>query len=70
MQDSAYTLFIIFGCLWILMGAAAVIALLKSENQELRFGKWGLIVALPIVIPFILALLYQVARPFILKYLF
>ena len=69
MQDSAYTLFIIFGCIWILMGVAAVIALLKSENQELRFGKWGLIVALPIVIPFILALLYQVARPFILKYL-
>jgi hypothetical protein len=52
------------------MGAAAVVAVLKSDNQELQFGKWGLIVTLPIVIPFTLALLYQVARPFILKYLF
>lgn len=69
MQNSAYTIFIIFACIWILMGAAVVIALLKSENQELRFGKWGLIVAIPIVLPLILALIYQLVRPFILKYL-
>ena len=68
MQDSPYIIFIAFGCIWVLMGSAAVIALLKSNNQEVRFGKWGLIVALPIVVPFILALIYQVARPFIVKH--
>jgi predicted neutral ceramidase superfamily lipid hydrolase len=65
MQDSAYIIFIAFACIWILIGAAAVIALLKSNNQELRFGTWGLIVAIPIIVPFIFVLVYQVARPFI-----
>jgi hypothetical protein len=30
-------------------------ALLKSDNQPIQFGKWGLLVALPIVIPLIAA---------------
>lgn len=55
--DAAYTVFFIFGIVWILMGAAAVIALLKASNQPIRFGKWGLVVVLPIVIPFIAALI-------------
>lgn len=70
MRDSSYALFIGFACIWIAMGAAAVIALLKSDNQEVRLGKWGLIVGLPIVLPFVLALLYQVLRPFFVKYFF
>lgn len=43
------------------MGAAGWIALLKSEGEEIRLGKWGLIVALPIVIPIIVALVLGVA---------
>ncbi|HEY9850687.1 MAG TPA: hypothetical protein V6D28_14570 [Leptolyngbyaceae cyanobacterium] len=70
MQDSTFAIFIAFGCIWILMGTVGLIALLKTNGQELRFGKWGLIVAIPILIPVILALVYQIIRPFILEYLF
>ena len=55
-SDSAYTIFILFGVLWVVMGTAAVIALLKADNQPIRFGKWGLLVTVPIVIPIIVAL--------------
>ncbi|GAA6619755.1 hypothetical protein [Scytonema sp. NUACC26] len=57
MQDSVFLIFIAFGCIWILMGVVALIAFLKSEGEEIRFGKWGLIVAIPIVIPIIVALI-------------
>ncbi|BAT56124.1 hypothetical protein NOS3756_51260 [Nostoc sp. NIES-3756] len=63
MQDSAFTIFVIFGCIWIVIGAVGVIALMKSEGQELRFDKWGLIVLIPIVAPIVIVLLYQVLRP-------
>lgn len=56
-QDAAYTVFFAFGIIWIIIGAVAVIALLKSDHQPLRLGKWGLLVALPILIPFVAALI-------------
>lgn len=62
MQDSAFTIFIGFGCIWIVMGVVAVIALLKSDQQEIRLGKQGLIVTISILAPTILALAYQVMR--------
>jgi uncharacterized membrane protein HdeD (DUF308 family) len=58
MDDSAFVLFIGFGVLWTVMGAVAVIALFKADGQPIRFGKWGLLVAVPIVIPLIAALMY------------
>lgn len=58
MQDSIFIIFIVFGCLWIVIGAAAWIALLKSEGEEIRVGKWGLVVALPIVLGIAIALIY------------
>ena len=58
MENSPFVIFIVFGCIWILMGAVGVIALLKSDGQQIRLGKWGLIVALPIVIPIIIALAF------------
>ncbi len=57
MNDSVFVIFIVFGCLWILMGVGGWIALLKSEGEEIKFGKWGLIVAIPILIPIIVALI-------------
>jgi hypothetical protein len=57
MNDSVFVIFIVFGCLWIFMGVGGWIALLKSEGEEIRFGKWGLIVGIPIVIPIIAALI-------------
>jgi len=69
MQDAGYTVFMGFGGLWVLMGIVAVIFLFKSDGQKLRFGKWGLLVAIPILVPIALVLLYQIARPFLSSYL-
>lgn len=66
MQDSVFIIFIVFGFIWVLMGVVAVIAFFKSDNQPLRFDKWGLIVAIPIIVPIVIVLLYQALRPFIL----
>ncbi len=56
MNDSSFVIFIVFGCIWLLMGTVGLIAVLKADGQEIRFGKWGLIVAVPIIIPIIVAL--------------
>lgn len=56
MQDSVFVIFLVFGFIWILMGVVGWIAFLKSEGEEIKFGKWGLIVAIPILIPLIVAL--------------
>jgi nitrate/nitrite transporter NarK len=69
MQDAGYTVFIGFGFLWVLMGIVAVITLLKSDGQKIRFGKWGLLVAIPIIVPIVLVLTYQIFRPFIIQHL-
>ncbi|MBU7583475.1 MAG: hypothetical protein KAF91_11295 [Nostoc sp. TH1S01] len=66
MPDSAFIIFIIFGFVWVVMGAFAVIALFKSEGQKMRFDKWGLLVTIPIIIPIVIVLLYQAMRPLIL----
>lgn len=67
MQDFPFAAFLIFAFVWIVMGTAAVIALLKADGQEIRLGKQGLLVAIPILIPIALTLLYQVARYLIWK---
>lgn len=58
MDDAAFVLFIGLGLLWTLMATVAVIALLKADGQEIRFGKWGLVVAVPIVLPLLGALIF------------
>ena len=67
MKDSIFIIFIVFGCVWILMGIVAVIALLKADNQEIRIGKQGLIVTGSIVLPLILALGYQAFKSGVLS---
>lgn len=62
MDDSVFVIFIAFGSLWVLMGAAAVVWLFRSDRQEIRFGKEGLIVAIPIIIPLIITLIYAAVR--------
>lgn len=69
MQDAGYTVFIGFGVLWVVMGIVAVITLFKSDGQKLRFGKWGLLVAIPIIVPIVLVLTYQIVRPLIIQHL-
>ena len=62
MQDIPFTFFIVFGFVWVIMGITAVVAILKADGQEIRFGKQGLLVTIPILIPIVLTLLYQVFR--------
>ncbi len=62
MDDSIFVIFIAFGCLWIVMGVVAVIALFKSDGQEFRFSKWGLIVTIPIISAIVITLVYAAVR--------
>ncbi len=63
MDDSIFIIFIAFGCLWAVMGTAIVFFFFQSDGQqEVKFGKWGLIVALPIVIPMAIAFIYAAVR--------
>ena len=57
MQNSLFVIFIAFGCIWLVMGVTGWIAFLKSEGEEIRFGKWGLVVAIPIIIPIVITLI-------------
>jgi uncharacterized membrane protein YidH (DUF202 family) len=58
MEDSTFLLFIGFGVLWAILGAAGWMALLKADGQEIRLGKWGLVVAVPILIPIVAAFIF------------
>lgn len=59
MDDSIFVIFIAFGCLWALMGIGVVVLFFRSDKeQEMPSGKWGLIVALPIIIPMAIAFVY------------
>lgn len=58
MNNSTFTIFIVFGFIWISMATAAVIALLKADGQEIRFGKTGMMIAISIILPIIITLSY------------
>lgn len=58
MEDSIFIIFLAFGFLWISIGAVGWVAFLKSEGEEIKVGKWGLLVALSIIIPIIITLSY------------
>ncbi|MEG4287060.1 hypothetical protein QUB68_28550 [Microcoleus sp. A006_D1] len=69
MEDAGYKVFLGFGGFWVVMGIVAVTFLFKSDGQKLKLGKWGLLVAIPILVPIALVLFYQIARPFIISHL-
>ncbi|QIR39686.1 hypothetical protein HCG51_25210 [Tolypothrix sp. PCC 7910] len=60
MDDSIFIIFLSFGFLWLVMGVVGWIAFLKSEGEEIKLGKWGLVVAIPILIPIIITLIIGV----------
>lgn len=60
MEDSVFVFFIGFGVLWAILGTAGWIAILKADGQEIRFGKWGLLVAVPIVLPLLTAFIFTI----------
>lgn len=57
MEDSSFIIFLGFSLIWIVLGVVTWLALLKADNQKIQFGKWGLLVAIPILIPFVFALI-------------
>ncbi len=59
MEDGPFVLFIALGCLWTAIATGGVILLLKMDGQKIQFGKWGLLVAVPIVLPLIAALVFS-----------
>ncbi|MBE9057426.1 hypothetical protein [Sphaerospermopsis sp. LEGE 08334] len=58
MNNSAFTIFIVFGFIWIFIATVAVIALFKSDGQEIRISNMGLIIIIPIILPIIITLSY------------
>ncbi|MGV0026997.1 hypothetical protein [Phormidesmis priestleyi] len=55
MADAGYSVFFIFGCIWIVLAVAVWIFVLKAEGLPLKVDKWALVVAVPIVLPLIAA---------------
>ena len=62
MADEPFVLFLGFSVLWILMGIATIIWVLKSEKSALKLNKELILVGLSILLPFGLALLIGFAR--------
>ncbi|MCG9892310.1 MAG: hypothetical protein MH252_14710 [Thermosynechococcaceae cyanobacterium MS004] len=56
MQDSPFSIFLAFGFLWILMGVGGLFWLAKSDRQSLSIDPIALLVALPILLAFAVAL--------------
>ncbi|BDA74030.1 hypothetical protein CAL7716_081960 [Calothrix sp. PCC 7716] len=61
-DNSVFVIFIVFGCMWLLMGVGGVIALMKMDGQEIRFSKTALVVVIPIIVPIIVTLTYAAIR--------
>lgn len=62
MDNSAFVIFIVFGCVWLLMASTALIAFFKVNGEEIKISKMGLIVALPIILPIIITLTYAAIK--------
>lgn len=58
--ESGFVIFLVFGIFCTIAGIAAGVYLLKPKGQPLRFDHWGLVVVIPIVVPIVAALLFQV----------
>ncbi|MER3494786.1 MAG: hypothetical protein C4323_22670 [Mastigocladus sp. ERB_26_2] len=62
MNDSVFIVFIIFGIIWILMATAWVIAILRMDGQEIKFGKTGFVIIVSILTPIIITLTYAAIK--------
>lgn len=58
--ESGFVIFLGFGILCTIAGIAAGVYLLKPKDQPLQFDRWGFVVLIPIVVPIVAALLFQV----------
>ncbi|MGB8699047.1 MAG: hypothetical protein WCD18_06490 [Thermosynechococcaceae cyanobacterium] len=60
MQDSPFVIFLGFGFLWIILGIVSLFFLFKSNYKEIHINPEAILVTLPIVIAFIVALTFGV----------
>ncbi|BAU12118.1 hypothetical protein LEP3755_26470 [Leptolyngbya sp. NIES-3755] len=58
--ESGFVLFLVFGIILTIAGILAGAYILKPKDQPIRFDQWGFVVVIPIVIPIVAALLFQV----------
>ncbi|GAP94355.1 hypothetical protein [Leptolyngbya sp. NIES-2104] len=58
--QSGFVIFLVFGIVLTIAGIAAGAYILKPKDQPIRFDKWGFVVVIPIVVPIIAALLFEV----------
>ncbi|MDJ0797787.1 MAG: hypothetical protein QNJ51_13395 [Calothrix sp. MO_167.B12] len=62
MNESAFVVFIIFASIWVLMAVAGVIAILKIDGQEIKFGKTGFTITVAIIVPMMITLIYATIK--------
>lgn len=67
MNDSAFIIFILIGTIWVLMATAGVIAILRMDGQEIKFGKTGFIIIVSIIVPIIITLTYAALHRHVLN---
>jgi uncharacterized membrane protein HdeD (DUF308 family) len=58
--QSGFVIFLVFGIICTIGGIAAGVYFLKPKDQPVRFDKWGFVVVIPIVVPIVAALLFEV----------
>ncbi|MEP0980360.1 hypothetical protein [Leptolyngbya sp. FACHB-17] len=58
--QSGFVIFLVFGIFCTIAGIAAGAYILKPKDQPIRFDKWGYVVIIPIVVPIVAALLFEV----------
>lgn len=58
--ESGFVIFLVFGIVLTIAGIAVGAYILKPKDQSIRFDKWGYVVVIPIVVPVVAALLFEV----------
>jgi hypothetical protein len=58
MEESPYVVFLGFALVWVLLGVGGVFWLARSEGQQMKIPPAALIVILPILIAFAIALTF------------
>ena len=58
MEESPYVVFLGFAFVWVLLGISGLFLLMRSEGQQMKMPPAALIVVLPILIAFAVALTF------------
>jgi hypothetical protein len=58
MEESPYVVFLGFAFVWVLLGVSGLLLLMRSEGRQMKMPPAALIVVLPILIAFAVALTF------------